>query len=210
MSTRTGKSAAGSALGAGAATRSSGRLPARRVTVIGVIIAAVLAAALGVVLATHDGTGGRPGATGSSSSNQPSSRRPSTSSAPASSAASPTADPATGTTVCTLPLNTCTGSNATALQTEPAVITVSQDGAAYIKGLTWSGWGTATATGTGSLEADNCNPNCAEGHDTAYKATVTLSQLVPYGNGEQAYSTITVSVPGAPSRSETFSTGLVP
>jgi len=115
---------AASALGAGAATRSSSWLPARRVTASAIVIAAVLATALGVVLATHHGTGGRPGAAGSSSSNQPGSRRPT------SSGASPTAGPATGTTVCTLPLNTCTGSNATALQTEPAVITVSEDGAA--------------------------------------------------------------------------------
>ena len=44
----------------------------------------------------------------------------------------------------------------------------------------------------------------------AYPATVTLTQLVPYGNGEQAYSVMAISVPSAPSRSETFSTRLVP
>ena len=32
----------------------------------------------------------------------------------------------------------------------------------------------------------------------------------PYGNGWQAYSVMVINVPGAPSRSETFSTGLVP
>jgi hypothetical protein len=84
------------------------------------------------------------------------------------------------------------------------------DGSGYIKDLTWTGWGTAAATGTGTLEADNCNPNCEQGHDTAYSATVTLTHLVPYGNGEQAYSVMAISAPGAPSRSETFSTGLVP
>jgi hypothetical protein len=60
------------------------------------------------------------------------------------------------------------------------------------------------------MEADNCVPNCADGHDNAYKATVTLTHLVPYGDGEQAYSVMAISVPGEPSRSETFSTSLVP
>jgi hypothetical protein len=49
-----------------------------------------------------------------------------------------------------------------------------------------------------------------EGHDTPYSATVTLTQLAPYGNGEQAYSATAISVPAAPSISYTFSTGLVP
>ena len=45
-----------------------------------------------------------------------------------------------------------------------------------------------------TLEADNCNPNCAQGHDTAYAVTVTLTHLAPYGNGEQAYSAMAISV----------------
>jgi hypothetical protein len=60
------------------------------------------------------------------------------------------------------------------------------------------------------MEADNCTPNCAEGHDTAYQATVTLTRIAPYGDGQQAYSVMAISVPSAPSRSNTFSTGLVP
>jgi hypothetical protein len=105
----------------------------------------------------------------------------------------------------------CPGSNAAALQTEPAEITISVDGSGYIKGLTWSGWGTATATGAGILELDNCKPNCAQGHDTPYAATVAVSHLAPYGNGEQAYSVMAISVPRGPSfLTETFKTGLVP
>jgi serine/threonine protein kinase len=192
------------------AAENSGRFPARRVAAIGGAFAAVLAIALALVFSIHDGTGSQTGATGTATSNQPRGRQSSTSGTPTHSGGSPTAAPATGTTVCTMPLNGCTGDNATALQSEPSQITVSEDGSAYIKDLTWSGWGTATATGTGTLEADNCNPDCAQGHDTPYGATVTLSHLVPYGNGEQAYSVIAVSVPGAPSHSETFSTRLVP
>jgi serine/threonine protein kinase len=198
------------AQGTGSARENSGRFPVRRTAALSGAFAAVLAIVLAVVFSTHDGRGSQTGATGTTTSNQTGSRQPSTSGVPTHSGGSPTAGPATGTTVCTLPLNGCTGYNATALQSEPSEITVSEDGAAYIKYLTWSGWGTATATGTGTLEADNCNPNCAQGHDTPYAATVTVSHLVPYGNGEQAYSTMAVSVPGSPSRSETFSTRLVP
>jgi serine/threonine protein kinase len=206
----------------------SGRSPLRRTAAIGGAFAAVLAVALGVLFSTHGGTGTHDGAGGQAStpattvrshpaSSQPASRERSTASAPASTPAPPASSggntatgPATGTTVCTTPALTCTGNNAAALRTEPAGITNSANGAAYIKDLTWTGWGTATATGTGTMEADNCTPNCAEGHDTAYQATVTLTRLVAYGNGEQAYSVMAISVPSAPSRSETFSTRLVP
>jgi hypothetical protein len=171
---------------------------------------------LGVVISNHGGTGGRAGAAGSPtvvrlrSQQRATSGAPATSSAPESSRTGQAAAPATGFTVCTTPPVTCSGSDAAALRTKPSEISISADGAVYIRGLTWTGWGTATATGTGTLERDNCNPNCAEGNDTAYAATVTATYLVPYGDGEQAYSSIALSVPGDPSRSETFSTGLVP
>ena len=60
------------------------------------------------------------------------------------------------------------------------------------------------------MEVDNCTPNCAQGHDTPDAATVTLTRLVPYGNGYQAYAAMAISVPGASFLSERFSTGLVP
>jgi hypothetical protein len=154
------------------------------------------------VFGNHHSTGSQAGPAATSTSNRPSSPRQST---PGASTA-----PASGTTICATPAIGCTGGNATALETEPSDITVAADGATFLKNLTWSGWGTATAMGTGILEGDNCIPNCAEGSDTPYDATVTLSGLAPYGNGEQAYSVMVLSVPSAPSRSETFSSGLVP
>jgi serine/threonine protein kinase len=214
-----------------------GRFPVRRAVALGGAFVAVLAIALAVIFSTpggtgtNGGTGRQAGALGPLASSQPASRPPSTSRAPASPSASrastsaPPASPsvapagsggstapgpATGTTVCTTPAITCTGSDAAALQTEPAQIVNSADGARSIRGLTWSGWGTATATGAGTMEVDNCTPNCAEGHDTAYPATVTLTHPAPYGDGQQAYSVMAISVPSAPSRSNTFSTGLVP
>lgn len=81
---------------------------------------------------------------------------------------------------------------------------------AYVKNLTWSGWGTATATGTGTLELDDCNPSCAQGTFTGYPATVTLSSPAGFGNGEQAYSAMLVSAPSSPLQARSFTTGLVP
>jgi len=121
-----------------------------------------------------------------------------------------TSGPATGFTVCTMPAIGCASDDASALKTEPTSIVVSGDGSSYLNDLTWSAWGAATAVGSGILEADTCIPDCAQGSDIPYNATVTLSSLAPYGDGEQAYSVMTTNVPGAPSRSETFTTSLVP
>jgi Protein kinase domain len=201
----------GAAPSTGSTPGKPGRFPAGRVALAGAF-AAVLAMAitLGVVLGTRGSTGSHVGTTGAASSHQPGTGQPHASGAPASPAASTTAAPASWTTVCTKPIDTCTGVGVDALQTEPSKIILSEDGSGYVKDLTWSGWGTGTATGTGTLEVDNCSPNCAQGHDTPYSATVTLTHLAPYGDGEQAYSAIAISVPGSPSHSQTFSTRLVP
>ncbi len=119
--------------------------------------------------------------------------------------------PLTDFKVCTSPALTCTGYDGPgAMQTEPTQITVSADGSAYVKNLTWSGWGSATATGTGTLELDDCNPNCAQGTFTGYLATVTLSSPAGFGNGEQAYSVMVVSAHGSSFQTRSFTTGLVP
>jgi hypothetical protein len=110
-----------------------------------------------------------------------------------------------GITVCVTPVVTCIDE----MKTEPAIITSSGDGAVYIKDLHWSSWGAAKAVGSGTLERDNCQPSCANGAYAPYPATVTLSDLTPYGDGEQAYAVMTISAPGN-SYDETFSTGLVP
>jgi hypothetical protein len=104
------------------------------------------------------------------------------------------AAPATAVTVCTSPVVTCAGE----MRTEPAIVAVSADGSGYVNHLTWSSWGNATAQGTGTLEVDNCEPNCAQGTDTGYPATITISDLTPYGNGEQAYADMAISAPAAP------------
>ncbi len=96
------------------------------------------------------------------------------------------------------------------MKTEPTQIVTSADGSGYVKYLTWSGWATPTAHGTGVLEVDNCTPNCAEGTYSGYPAAITLSGLTPYGHGKQAYSVMVISAPSAPYPQEPFTTGLVP
>ena len=135
--------------GSGGEGRPAGR-PRRRVFLVAVAVAVLAAAGIITAVLANPSTPSKhpPSATGSTSSTSP----------------------ATGFTVCVAPVVSCTN----AMQTEPAVITVSADGAAYIKDLRWSDWGSATAVGSGTLERDNCVPNCANGTDTPYPVTVTL------------------------------------
>ena len=86
----------------------------------------------------------------------------------------------------------------------PKQFVLSLDGARTVDKLTWSNWGSPQATGTGTLEVDNCTPNCAQGKYTGYPATVTLSGLTPYGSGLEAYSTILVQAPTDPNNAGTF------
>jgi hypothetical protein len=114
--------------------------------------------------------------------------------------------PLTNFLVCTTPAVGCNGE----MRTEPSMIIVSGDGSAYISGLTWTGWGSAEVTGSGTLKLDNCEPNCAAGKFTPYAVTVTASDLTSYGSeGLQGYADMTVSAPGSPFRTQSYH-GLLP
>ena len=63
--------------------------------------------------------------------------------------------------------------------------------------------------GAGTLELNNCTPNCAQGTYTGYPATVTLDGLKPYGTGLEAYSTIVVQSPSS-NTTYTYTPGTVP
>ena len=84
------------------------------------------------------------------------------------------------------------------MQTEPTQMSASADGNRTVRGITWSGWGSATATGTGTMGINNCDPNCANGTYTYYPATVTLSALTLYATGTEGYATIVFSAPTSP------------
>jgi hypothetical protein len=96
--------------------------------------------------------------------------------------------------VCINPVVTCQG----ALKSEPTSIIVTGDGSEFVTNLLWTGWGQPTATGSGTMKIDNCNPNCAQGSFTDYMATVVVSGLTSYGSGKQAYADMTVKAPGSP------------
>ena len=126
-------------------------------------------------------------ATGATTVTSPASQ----SSAPAPSASPTTTQalPAADFTVCTNPVVSC----ADAMRTEPTSIEISADGSGYVSGITWSDWGAASANGTGTLNVDNCVPNCAQGTFTGYPATISVWQPTPYGNGLQAYAMMVVA-----------------
>jgi serine/threonine protein kinase len=114
-------------------------------------------------------------------------------------------------TVCIAPATNCT--LAASMAERPRQIVLSADGSGAVSGLSWASWGGQQATGTGTLRVDDCQPNCASGKFAGYPATVTLSGLTPYGeegSGLQAYSSIVVQAPSAPTKSYTFAQNTVP
>ncbi len=91
---------------------------------------------------------------------------------------------------------------------EPAGLLMSGDGSLYAEDLRWSGWGTATTTGHGIAEANNCQPDCAEGAFSAHPVTIVLSRPVRW-HADMVYSRASFSIPSLHD-SKTLSAGLVP
>jgi hypothetical protein len=94
------------------------------------------------------------------------------------------------------------------MKARPMVVIASGDGSLFVTAITWRGWGTGNATGTGTAHADNCKPNCAQGTFHRYPATITLTGPKLWRD-DMAYSQERISVPAIHDR-VTFSTGLVP
>jgi hypothetical protein len=46
------------------------------------------------------------------------------------------------------------------------------DGNTVLKGMTWTNFGDATASGQGTFVSNTCEPNCAEGKNVSYAVTV--------------------------------------
>ncbi|HUB43263.1 MAG TPA: hypothetical protein VMA72_30790 [Streptosporangiaceae bacterium] len=91
---------------------------------------------------------------------------------------------------------------------EPAELLMSGDGTLYATGLTWSGWGAATATGHGTAEANNCQPDCAKGTLSAHPVTIVLSRPVRW-HMDMVYSRASFSIPSLHD-DQTWSAGLIP
>jgi hypothetical protein len=91
---------------------------------------------------------------------------------------------------------------------EPAELLMSGDGSLFAKDLTWSAWGTATATGHGIAEANNCQPDCAEGTLSAHTVTIVLSRPVRW-HADMVYSRASFSISSLHDHGS-LSTGLIP
>ncbi len=61
---------------------------------------------------------------------------------------------------------------------KPSMIGFSADSSNVVTHLTWSAWSAAGASGTGSLELNNCQPSCAQGSVTHVAASVHLGAVV--------------------------------
>jgi hypothetical protein len=91
-------------------------------------------------------------------------------------------------------------------QVRPRTFDLFCDGSGSFTGLRWSVWNASTATATGVLYVDNCEPNCAQG--TWSHRTVDLifwrSKPVKGHPGERGYSQMTVLYPGQPIGHNTY------
>ena len=107
--------------------------------------------------------------------------------------------------VCASIVGSCTGATP---KHEPATLFLSGDGSLWAKDITWSQWGTPTAVGDGTAEANNCQPDCAHGTYSAHPVTITLSEPQPWRD-DRAYTRAAYSIPSL-HQHETFSQGLIP
>jgi hypothetical protein len=94
----------------------------------------------------------------------PTTTAPSTS-APSTSA--PTTSPPPG------PLDTVTIGQWTG--SRPQTIWFSGDAGNIVTNISWSSWGSVSGSGEGTWHYDNCDPNCADGTETDYPASLIVS-----------------------------------
>jgi len=72
------------------------------------------------------------------------------------------------------------------------------DGNFWLSGVSWQGWGSAKATGTGMAHANDCTPNCAAGHFHTKQVVVTLTGTKTCA-GRRQYAKLVIRYPGAKS-----------
>lgn len=189
-----------------------GELRARRVGRVSLVMGAA-ALALGLA-ACGGGTNAASSSTTTSASGQARSAKSSTARATTTTTRAPTtttttAAPATTTTVA--PTTTTTAQQPLFLalggQTptyEPSQFDYTQDGTGAVLNITWSSWGPDGAVGTGTLQINNCVPNCAAGTPASYPATVNLSAPQQTASG-YLFTSMSIESPTAPGGSQTFS-----
>lgn len=77
------------------------------------------------------------------------------------------------------------------------VVLACADAGVGLRKVTWVGWGGATTVGVGTAFANDCEPNCAAGHEHTWRAVVIASGRQAC-HGAVAYRTLEVAVVGEP------------
>jgi hypothetical protein len=82
-------------------------------------------------------------------------------------------------------------------QVRPGTFDLFCDGSGYFTKLHWSLWNTSTATATGVLYVDNCEPNCAQGKWSHQDVDLIFwrSEPVKGHPGKRGYTQMTVLYP---------------
>jgi hypothetical protein len=70
------------------------------------------------------------------------------------------------------------------------------DGNTVLKGMTWTDFGAATASGKGTFQTNTCEPNCAEGKNVSYAVTVK-AQGSKKCKGATVYAKLSLTYTGA-------------
>jgi hypothetical protein len=70
------------------------------------------------------------------------------------------------------------------------------DGNTVLKGMTWSSFGGATASGKGTFVTNTCKPNCAEGKNVSYPVTVRATGSKKC-KGAAVYAKLSLTYTGA-------------
>lgn len=79
---------------------------------------------------------------------------------------------------------------------KPRAITLTcADGGLYVDQIIWSRWSPAGATGTGTYNVNDCQPDCADGRFFTAPVTVRLSDLTEY-KGKQYLRSLVIQAEG--------------
>jgi hypothetical protein len=70
------------------------------------------------------------------------------------------------------------------------------DGNTVLKGMTWSNFGDAKASGKGTFTSNTCNPNCAEGKNVSYPVSIKAEGSKKC-KGATVYAKLSLTYPGA-------------
>lgn len=97
---------------------------------------------------------------------------------------------------CTPPTTSAWISNCGPLTSAPAELVLAcGDGNYYYTGLRWKGWGSASASATGTAHQNDCKPYCAAGHFHTYPVRVVATTLGRCG-AARYYARLDWSYPG--------------